>query len=126
MTIEIKLEELVPAWEDYPKKTTVIAKMQKLKIQFLYDFANCDKCNSIPMPLGRYALMENYGNLKKLYKVIQNEILWNGKSKKIICRDHLNSKEVDLDGADIVLSSEDYLMAVSTAGNQLQIDFSET
>ena len=126
MTIEIKLEELVPAWQDYPKKTSLVKKMQKLKLQFLYDFENCDKYNAIPMPLGRLALMENYSNLQRLYNAIKNEILWNGKSKEIICRDHLNSDELNVEGAELVLKSEDYLMAVSTAGNQLQIDFCET
>lgn len=124
--IEIRLEELVPAWQDYPKQTLLIKKLQKLRLQFLYEKQDCDKCNSIPMPLARLALMESYNNLLKLYYALKNEIVWNDKSREIFCKDHLDISEINIEKADMVLASEDYLMAVSAVGNQFQIDFCET
>ena len=123
--IEIRLEELVPAWQDYPKQTLLIKKLQKLRLQFLYEKQDCDKYNSIPMPLARVALMESYNNLLKLYYALKNEIVWNGKSREILCKDHLDISEVNIEKADMVLASEEYLIAVSAVGNRFQIDLCE-
>ena len=123
--IEIRLEELVPAWQDYPKQTLLIKKLQKLRLRFLYEKQDCDKYNSIPMPLARVALMESYNNLLKLYYALKNEIVWNGKSREILYKDHMNISEVDIEKADMVLVSEEYLIAVSAVGNRFQIDFCE-
>nr|DAL16338.1 MAG TPA_asm: hypothetical protein [Caudoviricetes sp.] len=123
--IEIRLEELVPAWQDYPKQTLLIKKLQKLRLRFLYEKQDCDKYNSIPMPLARVALMESYNNLLKLYYALKNEIVWNGKSREILCKDPLDISEVNIEKADMVLASEEYLIAVSAVGNRFQIDFCE-
>lgn len=69
--------------------------------------------------------MESYNNLLKLYYALKNEIVWNGKSREILCKDHMNTSEVDIEKADMVLVSEEYLIAVSAVGNRFQIDFCE-
>ena len=37
----------------------------------------------------------------------------------------MNTSEVDIEKADMVLVSEEYLIAVSAVGNRFQIDFCE-
>lgn len=123
--IEVDLTKLVPAWKDFPRETLLIKKMQRLHLRFLYEKQDCDRYKSIAMPLARTALMESYNNLLKLYKKLEDEILCNNKSREILCKDHFDVNEVNVEKADMVLASEEYLIAVSAVGNQFQIDFCE-